>query len=94
MAKIGDLVHIVWEDHYSYGSGGWRDRSDISIDPFLCTTVGFVVAQDKDRIATSSGHDENKRSKGIHGNISVCPKRMIKKIRVLRKGNSAEWKVK
>jgi hypothetical protein len=92
VAKIGDLVHIVWEDHYGYGRGGWRSRDDIDISPFYCETVGWVVAQDKNSIATSAGIDGNEKNKGINSNIAVCPKRVIKSIKVLKKGNPAHWK--
>lgn len=90
----GDLVHIRWEDHYCYGRGGWRDSHKVDISPLICETVGWVVAQDKERLATAAGHDGQMPNPSINGHVNVCPKNMIKSLRIIKKGIPAQWKEK
>jgi hypothetical protein len=87
---LGDLVWILWEDHYGAGKGGWIDKKKIEIDPMFCETVGWVVAFDKGRIATVQSHDGQYPDPFIHNNYSVSPKRMIVDIKVLQKRNK-KW---
>lgn len=89
--ETGDLVWIKWEDHYAFDRAGWVDQSTITIDPLMCETVGWVTKQDKDRIATSPSHD-GQFNPNISASVSVCPKRMIVEIKVLKKTNKKVWK--
>jgi hypothetical protein len=88
--EIGDLVWIKWEDHYSYGGGGWTNRNKVSVDPMYCETVGYVIGQDKQRLATTPSHD-GQEDPNIAAGYSVAPKRMIIDIKILRKRNPKIW---
>lgn len=88
--RIGDLVWIKWEDHYSCGNGGWMKQDKVDLTPMLCETVGFVLRQDKYRLATTAGHD-GQVDPFVHGNYMVCPKRMIIDFKILRKAGKI-WK--
>lgn len=71
-------------------SAGWVSRDKIDIQPMLCETVGYVVAQSPGSIATSPGHD-GQVDPYISGSYSVCPKRMIVDMKILKKSNPKIW---
>lgn len=89
--NLGDLVCITWEDHWGTAGGGWRPQDATDMKPMLCQTVGWVIAQDKDRLLTASSHDGQMPNPSVSA-VSCCPKRMVSEIKVLKRGNPADWK--
>ena len=43
-----DIVIVKWEDHHS--TNGWQDISDISEEPLINTSVGFLVKETPNHI--------------------------------------------
>jgi hypothetical protein len=42
-------VLITWEDHF-VGDSSWHNVDSVSIEPQLCTSVGWIVREDKEHI--------------------------------------------
>jgi hypothetical protein len=42
-------VVIVWEDHF-VGDSSWHGLNSVSLEPHLCTSVGWIVKENKERI--------------------------------------------
>lgn len=89
--SVGDCVHIRWEDHYGVNTGGWMDHDKVTIDPLICTTVGWVVKMNKKRLATVQAHDGQLPKPGVSASYSVCPISMIISIKVLKKNKRIKW---
>lgn len=58
--KVGDIVHIVWEDHCTFRDAGWISLKQAAADagPALCETVGFVVAVTAKYLTLTSSLDD------------------------------------
>jgi hypothetical protein len=80
MAKIGDLVEVIWEDHCTERPG-WHPMEEVNNEPALCKSVGYILAENKKYITlaptmqTTYGEYFN----GAQTRIKSC----IKKIRKL-----------
>lgn len=84
--NIGDLVLVTWEDHYNDHRIGWKLAKEYKLPPLFIETVGFVVADNKNRVGLVPTLDDD----GVHepqyaGGVSVRMKRDIKSVQVLRK---------
>jgi hypothetical protein len=42
-------VLVVWEDHF-VGDSSWHGLDSVSLEPQLCTSVGWIVKEDKEHI--------------------------------------------
>ncbi len=75
------LYEIDWYDHYS-GNANWTENPErgASLSKWLCHTVGYVIAEDKDQVALAQTLTED----GRHSHIMVIIKSTIKKKRKLK----------
>lgn len=89
--SVGDCVYIRWEDHYGVSNGGWMDDDKVTIAPLVCETVGWIVKQNKKRLATVHSHDGQFPKPGVSASYSVCPLRVITSIKVIQKNKRIKW---
>lgn len=73
------LVHVEWEDAASID--GWGKTADFEMSAAMCVTVGFVIAEDSERIAVASTTGEDDACC-----IMVIPRGMIVRISAVTKG--------
>lgn len=75
------LYEICWYDHYS-GNSHWTDNPEkgLALAKWMCRTVGYVVAEDKDQIALAQTLTDDER----HSHIMVIIKSTIKSKRKLK----------
>lgn len=75
------LVLVEWEDA-SGGMGDWVSLDDLPVDvPYLCASVGWLVAESKDRIiivANIATENERHERQGCHA--MTIPRSMIRRI--------------
>lgn len=83
--KIGDLVEIVWEDHYNNGTPGWRELSEIDTKPCLVTSVGYIVAETKGLLFIAPTVYKEEEGIQFCGGYSARIKTDIKKLTILKK---------
>lgn len=73
--KDFSIVAITWVDSATAGDGGWHkiDLENLKEDPLECYTVGFVIAENDDRIVICSSYFENtiENEIGTVGAISI-----------------------
>ena len=55
------IIAVTWIDSATPGDGGWYKISlkDLKENPLECFTVGFVIADNDDRIIVCSSYFEN-----------------------------------
>lgn len=83
---IPTMVAIYWEDH-SGGTSSWTpsdDLLDAADHPYMITTVGMIVKENKDRIVVVQNWSVNDM---VNHHMTIM-KKNIKTIKVLRKGKA------
>lgn len=47
MSDTPDIVYLLWKDHGSFNTVGWKDVEDVQdqLDPFLIESVGYRVRE-------------------------------------------------
>ena len=73
------LYLIEWRDSKSVQ--GWRHYEDINLEPLLCTTVGFVVAEDDKDITVGASFCEASEA---YAEIVTIPKECIVKKKLIK----------
>jgi hypothetical protein len=54
-----DVLKVFWKDHFS-GNRNWvSDVKDLRVEPFICTTVGYKVFEDKETLTLAQNLGEN-----------------------------------
>jgi hypothetical protein len=54
-SKKINLERIVWNDHCSYSNPSWKDGQDlVDLTPTEIDSVGWVIAEDKDRLVMAA----------------------------------------
>lgn len=54
-----DVLKVFWKDHFS-GNRQWvSDVKDLHVTPFICTSVGFKVFEDKETLTLAQNLGEN-----------------------------------
>lgn len=81
--NLGDLVLIEWEDHYNSGQMGWANVSSFENGPMYIETVGFVIADNNDRVALSPTRHDDGEHVEYCGGASVRIKKDIKHVQIL-----------
>ena len=76
-------IYVEWDDSSSMASTVWKDKKQVAASkPCRCTTIGFVIAEDKDSLTLAGSLDGGDF---ISGDMNI-PKCAIRKRRKL------EWK--
>ena len=76
-----DIVEVVWDD----ASGirhGWTAKAE-AVEPYLALSVGFLIRMNDEHIVIAQDTDGEGSSNGR----SQIPRGMVKKIKILRKGD-------
>lgn len=60
------IVKVVWNDSLILNEGGWMDLKEakeaLSSEAMQQTSIGFLVADNKEAILIASGHDNQKNA--------------------------------
>ena len=73
------LELIEWYDSHSPAAQAWIKTEDIDHDPLLCTSVGFVINENKHAVSLAAHTAEIEVS-----GVMVIPKAVIKKRKKLK----------
>ena len=69
--KVGQLVQVTWEDHYS--QPGWQKESDET--PVIVTSVGYIRKETPKMLIIGQNYSEKDAASGNHmGIIKNCIK--------------------
>lgn len=77
----GNAYVIYWKDHSAHDSGGaWSSASDVTLEPPVAISAGWVIKQDKTIVALAQTVDKKVGIKGEVGNIWFILKNNIEKV--------------
>ena len=79
--QIYPIVEILWEDITSQENGWIKGAHQISIEPALVTSVGYLVVDDPNYIVYASDLDQD----GTTNGRTQIPRANVKQIRIMRK---------
>ena len=82
----GTPVEVVWLDHYQPSGPAWWDRDAVvALAPTTCTTVGYLIDADADRlVVVSSVAPQDEHTDGdLYGSPFVILRPCITSLRSL-----------
>jgi len=78
--QLNRPVEVTWED--TQGKGGWRTQEEMQEmlkSAFTIRTIGYLVGDNKERIALTTGISED----GNYMDITTIPRPCVKNIKYL-----------
>jgi hypothetical protein len=78
--KYLKLLYVEWADHWSGKDSAWYFIEDLELEPLICRSVGWLVAETKDVLVLSATLDPN----GKTGQRMNILKSCIKKRRIIK----------
>lgn len=65
-------LKVVWEDAKALNLGPWVEEQEYTYEPYLVTTVGFVLYEGPDGVVMTDSY-----APGITGGVHQIPRSMI-----------------
>lgn len=85
--RVGDVVFIEWEDHYSRNNG-WCHADRLSkLDRYMCRSVGVITQIDKKLVSLAQNwhHPKDKSYATMVADFMVIMRNSIQDIKLIKK---------